>query len=56
MKVLQEDQVVVESQHSRPIPEALKMEAHVYADAAQMKFRQRWFQFLTSEGRNCYFD
>ncbi|MCI0765481.1 aromatic ring-hydroxylating dioxygenase subunit alpha [Bacillus sp. TL12] len=56
LKVLQEDQVVVESQHPRPIPEALKMEAHVYADAAQIKFRQRWFQFLTSEERTCYLD
>ncbi|KEK23275.1 aromatic ring-hydroxylating oxygenase subunit alpha [Bacillus gaemokensis] len=56
LKVLQEDQIVVESQHPRPIPEALKMEAHVYADAAQIKFRQSWFQFLTGKERTCYLD
>ncbi|WJE50860.1 hypothetical protein QRE66_16100 [Bacillus cereus] len=54
MKVLQEDQVVVESQHPRPTPEGLGMEGYVYADATQIKFRQRWFQFLTNEERTCY--
>ncbi|MGA5716531.1 Rieske 2Fe-2S domain-containing protein [Bacillus bombysepticus] len=49
LKVLKEDQIIVESQHPRPIPEALKMEAHVYADMAQIQFRRRWFQFLQSE-------
>ncbi|CAI8717882.1 MULTISPECIES: hypothetical protein [Bacillus] len=48
--------MVVESQQPRPIPEALRIEAHVYADAARIKFRQRWFQFLTSEERTCYLD
>ncbi|WP_210607963.1 aromatic ring-hydroxylating oxygenase subunit alpha [Priestia flexa] len=49
LKVLKEDQDVVESQHPRPIPEALKMEAHVQADMAQIQFRKRWFQFLSTE-------
>ncbi|MED3352857.1 hypothetical protein P4388_30510 [Bacillus thuringiensis] len=40
LKVLKEDQIIVESQHPRPIPEALKMEAHVYADMAQVQFLQ----------------
>ncbi|KEO83706.1 aromatic ring-hydroxylating oxygenase subunit alpha [Tumebacillus flagellatus] len=48
-KVLQEDQAIVESQHPRPIPEALRMEAHVAADAPQVRFRQRWFEFLTGD-------
>lgn len=46
LRVLKEDQIIVESQHPRPIPEALKMEAHVHADMAQVQFRKRWFQFL----------
>ena len=37
---------MVESQHPRPIPEALRLEAHVAADAAQVRFRQRWFELL----------
>ena len=45
LRVLKEDQIIVESQHPRPIPEALKMEAHVHADMAQVQFRKRWFQF-----------
>ncbi|HDR7224688.1 TPA: aromatic ring-hydroxylating dioxygenase subunit alpha [Bacillus toyonensis] len=49
LKVLKEDQIIVESQHPRPIPEALKMEAHVYADMAQVQFRKRWFEFLQNE-------
>ncbi|WDL99482.1 aromatic ring-hydroxylating dioxygenase subunit alpha [Alicyclobacillus sp. ALC3] len=48
-KILREDQAVVESQHPRPIPEALRMEAHVPADAPQVRFRQRWFDFLTGD-------
>lgn len=47
-RILREDQVVVESQHPRPIPEALRMEAHVPADGPQVRFRQRWFEFLSS--------
>lgn len=47
-KILSEDKAVVESQHPRPIPEALRMEAHVPADAPQVRFRQRWFEFLSS--------
>ncbi|WP_159882050.1 aromatic ring-hydroxylating dioxygenase subunit alpha [Paenibacillus puerhi] len=48
-KVLKEDQAIVESQHPRPIPDALRMEAHVQADGPQVRFRQRWYQFLTNE-------
>ncbi|WP_036747106.1 aromatic ring-hydroxylating dioxygenase subunit alpha [Paenibacillus sp. UNC451MF] len=48
-KVLKEDQGIVESQHPRPIPDALRMEAHVPADGPQVRFRQRWYQFLTSD-------
>ncbi|MCZ8523071.1 MULTISPECIES: aromatic ring-hydroxylating oxygenase subunit alpha [Paenibacillus] len=48
-KILEEDRSVVESQHPRPIPDALRMEAHVGADGPQVRFRQRWYQFLTSE-------
>lgn len=48
-RILREDQALVESQHPRPIPEALRMEAHVPADAPQVRFRQRWFEFLTGE-------
>lgn len=48
-KVLKEDQAIVESQHPRPIPDALRLEAHVQADGPQVRFRQRWYQFLTSE-------
>lgn len=48
-KVLREDQAIVESQHPRPIPEALQMEAHVGADAPQVQFRKRWYAFLTNE-------
>jgi phenylpropionate dioxygenase-like ring-hydroxylating dioxygenase large terminal subunit len=48
LKILEEDRKVVESQHPRPIPEALRMEAHVPADGAQVRFRQRWYQFMTS--------
>ncbi|MGE5701984.1 MAG: Rieske 2Fe-2S domain-containing protein [Clostridia bacterium] len=46
-KVLEEDRLIVESQHPRPIPEALRMEAHVPADGPQVRFRQRWYAFLT---------
>lgn len=49
LRVLREDQQVVESQHPRPIPEALRMEAHVPADAPQVRFRQRWYRFLTGD-------
>ena len=49
LRVLREDQVVVESQHPRPIPEALRMEAHVPADAPQVRFRHRWYRFLTDD-------
>jgi len=49
LRVLHEDQHLVESQHPRPIPEALRMEAHVPADGPQVRFRQRWFQLLTHE-------
>jgi phenylpropionate dioxygenase-like ring-hydroxylating dioxygenase large terminal subunit len=38
LKVLDEDKSVVESQHPRPIPEALRMEAHVFADGPQIAF------------------
>lgn len=48
-RILREDQRVVESQHPRPIPEALRMEAHVPADGPQIRFRQRWYEFLTSD-------
>lgn len=48
-KILKEDQMVVESQHPRPIPEALRLEAHVRADAPQVKFRMRWFQLLEDD-------
>ena len=48
-RILREDQGVVESQHPRPIPEALRMEAHVPADGPQIRFRQRWFDFLTGD-------
>ncbi|AFC27474.1 Rieske iron-sulfur domain-containing protein [Paenibacillus mucilaginosus 3016] len=48
-QVLDEDRAVVESQHPRPIPDALRMEAHVGADGPQVRFRQRWYQFLTGE-------
>lgn len=48
-KVLKEDQAIVESQHPRPIPEALRLEAHVLGDSPQIHFRQRWFRFLTDE-------
>ncbi|MCM2534751.1 aromatic ring-hydroxylating dioxygenase subunit alpha [Neobacillus pocheonensis] len=49
LKVLDEDKTVVESQHPRPIPEALRMEAHVFADGPQIAFRKRWFDFLSGE-------
>lgn len=45
-KVLKEDQAIVESQHPRPIPEALRLEAHVMGDSPQIHLRQRWFRFL----------
>ncbi|MDU0202186.1 aromatic ring-hydroxylating dioxygenase subunit alpha [Paenibacillus sp. MAH-36] len=48
-KVLEEDRIIVESQHPRPIPEALRMEAHVPADGPQVRFRQRWYDFLTGD-------
>lgn len=48
LKILDEDKAVVESQHPRPIPEALRMEAHVYADGPQIAFRKRWFEFLSN--------
>ncbi|MBS7529387.1 aromatic ring-hydroxylating dioxygenase subunit alpha [Hazenella sp. IB182353] len=48
-KILKEDQAVVESQHPRPIPEALRLEAHVPADGPQVRFRQRWYAFLTNK-------
>jgi phenylpropionate dioxygenase-like ring-hydroxylating dioxygenase large terminal subunit len=53
-KVLKEDQRVVESQHPRPIPEALRMEAHVPADGPQVRFRNRWYQFLTGDEPRVY--
>jgi phenylpropionate dioxygenase-like ring-hydroxylating dioxygenase large terminal subunit len=49
LKILNEDKTVVESQHPRPIPEALRMEAHVPADAPQVRFRNRWFEFLAGD-------
>ncbi|MFS8214120.1 aromatic ring-hydroxylating oxygenase subunit alpha [Paenibacillus polymyxa] len=48
-KVLEEDRAVVESQHPRPIPEALRMEAHVPADGPQVRFRNRWYDFLVND-------
>ncbi|WP_201382931.1 aromatic ring-hydroxylating dioxygenase subunit alpha [Ktedonobacter sp. SOSP1-52] len=48
-RVLKEDQRVVESQHPRPIPDALRMEAHVPADGPQVRFRHRWYKFLTND-------
>lgn len=51
LKILSEDRAVVESQHPRPIPEALRMEAHVPADAPQVRFRNRWYEFLTGDER-----
>ncbi|WNQ11160.1 aromatic ring-hydroxylating dioxygenase subunit alpha [Paenibacillus aurantius] len=48
-RVLEEDRAVVESQHPRPIPDALRLEAHVPADGPQVRFRQRWYDFLESE-------
>lgn len=48
-RILREDQGIVESQHPRPIPVALRMEAHVPADGPQIRFRQRWFDFLTGD-------
>lgn len=56
LKVLDEDKAVVESQHPRPIPEALRMEAHVYADGPQIAFRKRWFDFLTAEEEHVSLD
>lgn len=56
LKVLEEDRVVVESQHPRPIPEALRMEAHVPADAPQVRFRQRWFAFLSGAEDKVFID
>jgi phenylpropionate dioxygenase-like ring-hydroxylating dioxygenase large terminal subunit len=47
LKVLKEDQEIVESQHPRPIPESLRLEAHVAADGPQVRFRNRWYSFLT---------
>jgi len=48
-KVLEEDRAIVESQHPRPIPEALRLEVHVEADGPQVRYRNRWFQFLQGE-------
>ncbi|KJD44178.1 aromatic ring-hydroxylating oxygenase subunit alpha [Paenibacillus terrae] len=48
-RVLEEDRTVVESQHPRPIPEALRMEAHVPADGPQVRFRNRWYDFLVND-------
>lgn len=48
-KVLKEDQFIVESQHPRPIPDALRMEAHVLADGPQVRFRNRWYSFLMGD-------
>jgi phenylpropionate dioxygenase-like ring-hydroxylating dioxygenase large terminal subunit len=49
LRVLKEDQLIVEGQHPRPIPEALRMEAHVPSDGVQVRFRHRWYQFLKNE-------
>jgi phenylpropionate dioxygenase-like ring-hydroxylating dioxygenase large terminal subunit len=49
LKVLKEDQEIVESQHPRPIPESLRLEAHVAADGPQVRFRNRWYSFLTGK-------
>ncbi|AZB42114.1 aromatic ring-hydroxylating dioxygenase subunit alpha [Bacillus sp. FJAT-42376] len=56
LKILDEDKSVVESQHPRPIPEALRMEAHVYADGPQIAFRKRWFEFLSQEEKKISLD
>ncbi|KZZ84739.1 aromatic ring-hydroxylating oxygenase subunit alpha [Bacillus sp. SJS] len=56
LKVLDEDKSIVESQHPRPIPEALRMEAHVYADGPQIAFRKRWFEFLSEDERKIRLD
>ncbi|MGQ7885501.1 Rieske 2Fe-2S domain-containing protein [Paenibacillus sp. WC2504] len=55
-KVLEEDRTIVESQHPRPIPEALRMEAHVPADGPQVRFRQRWYDFLTGDEQKIKLD
>ncbi|MEI7024131.1 aromatic ring-hydroxylating dioxygenase subunit alpha [Paenibacillus sp. y28] len=55
-KVLEEDRALVESQHPRPIPEALRMEAHVPADGPQVRFRQRWYEFLTGDEQKIRLD
>lgn len=52
LKVLKEDQEIVESQHPRPIPESLRMEAHVPADGPQVRFRNRWYSFLTGANQS----
>ncbi len=49
LKILEEDRKVVESQRPRPIPKSMQMEAHVPADGPQVRFRQRWYQFLLSD-------
>ena len=54
LKVLKEDQAIVESQHPRPIPESLRMEAHVPADGPQVRFRNRWYSFLTNDEPKLY--
>lgn len=56
LRILNEDRSVVESQHPRPIPEALRMEAHVPADAPQVRFRQRWYQFLVGDEEKILLD
>ncbi|MDR6880470.1 aromatic ring-hydroxylating dioxygenase subunit alpha [Bacillus sp. 3255] len=53
-RVLEEDRDIVESQHPRPIPEALRMEAHVPADGPQVRFRQRWYKFLAGNEPRIY--
>uniref|UniRef100_UPI0038CD3654 Rieske 2Fe-2S domain-containing protein n=1 Tax=Paenibacillus aestuarii TaxID=516965 RepID=UPI0038CD3654 len=55
-KVLEEDRMIVESQHPRPIPEALRMEAHVPADGRQVRFRQMWYDFLTRDEKKIRLD
>ncbi|WP_246333851.1 hypothetical protein [Thermoactinomyces mirandus] len=39
----------MESQHPHYVPEALQMEVHVPADGPQVRFRNRWYRFLTKD-------
>ncbi|WP_134684896.1 aromatic ring-hydroxylating oxygenase subunit alpha [Brevibacillus migulae] len=49
LKIFNEDKPIVESQNPISIPEMMQLEVHVDSDGPQVRYRQRWYQFLQNK-------